>query len=104
MYPPVAPLSYLNAASDRALLEDISAAVSRMPMSPEVSVAGTAAASKFVCGVRDVAVVNVSAAVRSVEHPDDFNEPCIYCERCGCGFLSIWKSKSDLRARTLTLL
>ena len=94
MYPPVAPLSYLNAASDRALLEDISAAVSRMPMSPEVSVAGTAAAkSKFVCGVRDVAVVDVSAAVRSVEHPDDFNEPCIYCERCGCGFLSLDKQE-----------
>ena len=43
LYPLVARLSHLDAAYDRALLEDISAAVDRLPISPEVAVAGTVA-------------------------------------------------------------
>jgi hypothetical protein len=43
LYPLVVQLNHLDAASDRALLEDISAAALNMPMSPEVAVAGTVA-------------------------------------------------------------
>ena len=34
------------------------------------------------------------AAVRSVEHPQDFREPCIYCERCVRGALVITHTRA----------
>ena len=70
--------------ADRKLLDDVCAASSREPLSPEVAAAGAVLACLLRVLFRgdDWVMIDFSVTVKSVQHPEGFREPCIYCERC----------------------